>query len=388
MPHSRRKRDPWSRRDFLKAGACGFCALCLGGLPGEGSAQTSAGSAAASKGFVNPVPSPWFRELSGNGVKCRLCPRECELSPGERAVCRVRENRDGQGYTLAYGNPALVREDPVERLPFFHILPGSRTLSLSTAGCNLSCSFCEVWDMAQVDPEDLYAYDMPPERVVRHARESGLSILSYAFGEPAVFYEYMHEIASRAREEGMANLLHTAAYLRPEPLRNLAPLLNGANVDLKGFDPQFYRDAVGGEMQPVLDALKVLREQGVHLEMTTILIPGLNDGDEHIEAMCDWILRELGPDVPLHFSRFYPLYQLSHLPQTPVSTLDRARDTARRVGLEFVYVARVTGHEGENTFCPGCGEPIIERTGFIIDRVRMEEGKCGRCGTRIPGRWS
>ena len=388
MSHSSRKRDPWSRRDVLKASVCGLCTLCLGGFPGGARAQTSAGSAAASKGFVNPVPSPWFRELSGDRVKCRLCPRECELVPGDRAVCRVRENRGGQGYTLAYGNPALVREDPVERLPFFHFLPGSRTLALSTAGCNLSCSFCEVWDLAQVDPEDLYAYDMPPERVVRHARESGLAILSYAFGEPAVFYEYMSDIATRARDAGMANLLHTAAYLRPEPLRKLAPGLDGANVDLKGFDPEFYRDAVGGKMQPVLDSLKLLREQGVHLEMTTILIPGLNDGDENIEAMCDWIRRELGPDVPLHFSRFYPLYELSHLPQTPVSTLDRARDTAHRVGLEFVYVARVTGHEGENTFCPGCGEAIIERTGFIIDRMRMDEGKCGHCGTRIPGRWS
>lgn len=388
MKYCKGKSNKWSRRDFFKAGAGGICALGLGCLPLNALGQTGPDPATPRKGYVNPAPSPWFREISGGGLQCSLCPRRCELSPGERAMCRVRENRDGRGYTLAYGNPALVREDPVERLPFFHAFPGSRTLSLSTAGCNLSCKFCEVWDMALVDPEEIYAYDMPPERVIRHTRDSGLSIISYAFGEPSVFYEYMFETAALAKEEGMANLLHTAAYLEPDPLRELAPRLDAANVDLKGFEGKFYQDAVGGDIQPVLDSLKLLREEGVHLEITNILIPTLNDGQEEIGQMCEWIRRELGPDVPLHFARFYPLYELSHLPQTPVSSLDQARDTAREAGLEFVYVARVTGHEGENTFCPDCGEKIIDRTGFVIDEMRLTNGKCEECGRRIPGKWS
>jgi pyruvate formate lyase activating enzyme len=282
----------------------------------------------------------------------------------------------------------LIQEDPVERKPFFHVMPGSRALSISTAGCNLHCRFCEVWDMALVRPEEVHAYDLPPEAVIAHALAARVRSVSYGFGEPVVFYEYMSDVAHLARKAGLLNLVHTAGYIRPEPLKKLCTVLDAANVDLKSFDPAFYRNVVGGELEPVLTSLRIIREAGVHLEITQVVIPTLNDDMPIIRGMCQWIVKELGPDVPLHFARFYPLYKLSALPRTPVSTLSQARDTALNAGLRHVYVSRVTGHEGENTFCSGCGKIVIQRLGFFVDRVELENGACGHCGRRVPGLWS
>jgi pyruvate formate lyase activating enzyme len=376
--------DVVARRAFLKAGAATACLACV---PGAGLGARERVVPAGALGQVSKRPGEWFVAAGDGAVQCELCPWRCTLTPGQRARCRVRSNLDGVGQTLAWGNPVLVQEDPVERLPFFHVLPGSRALSLSTAGCNLHCQFCEVWDMALVHPEEVHAYEMSPAEVIEHAGAAQLRAMGFAFGEPVVFYEYMMEIAERAREAGLLNLLQSAAYIEPAPLRALAPLLDAANVDLKGFDERFYREVCGGELAPVLRSLAALKKAGVHLEITTILIPTLNDDSATLQRMCAWIRDELGADVPLHFSRFYPLYKLANLPQTPVSTLDRAREIALDSGLEYVYVAKVTGHPGENTFCPGCGQAVIRRLGFIIDAVHLEDGRCGHCGRAIPGRW-
>lgn len=390
MPQKNSHTNGLSRRKFLKIGTFSTCTLCLAALTGCApvhNAQKKPPAQGAQRGLIKPMPSPWFEKTGNNSVRCTLCPKECQLAEGERALCRVRENRNGVGYTLVYGNPALVQEDPVERKPFYHVLPGSRVLSVSTAGCNLSCDFCEAWDMALVEPEAIYAYDMPPEKVVTHALASGVRAVSFAFGEPVAFYEYMAATAALAKEAGLLNLVHTAAYIRPEPLLKLCRTLDAANVDLKSFDPAFYREVVGGELAPVLENLKLLRSAGVHLEITNILIPTLNDDMKLIGKMCNWIAEELGPDVPLHFSRFYPLFRLSGLPRTPVSTLELARNTAMEAGLKFVYLAKVTGHEGENTICPGCGQAAIKRIGFVVSEMNLENGACKNCGTAIPGRW-
>ncbi len=378
------------RRAFLKAGTGLICALGLARVLGCAREPEEPGvpSQTAQKGFVSPVRSPWFTELGNARLRCELCPKQCELASGQRGLCRVRENRNGAGYTLAYGNPSLVQEDPVERKPFFHVLPGSRALSISTAGCNLACKFCEVWDMALVDPEEVHAYDMPPEKVVAHARAGGVRSISYAFGEPVAFYEYMAAVANLAREAGLLNLMHTAAYIQPEPLKDLCPKLDAVNVDLKGFDPEFYREVAAGDLEQVLQNIKLLREAGIHIEITSIVIPGLNDGMGTIREMCQWIVDELGPDVPLHLARFYPLYRLSDLPRTPVSTLDEARNTAMAAGLRFVYVAKVAGHQGENTFCPGCGGAVIRRVGFVVKGMDLEDGRCRGCGYAVPGIWN
>ncbi|HSV27131.1 MAG TPA: AmmeMemoRadiSam system radical SAM enzyme [Sedimentisphaerales bacterium] len=372
-----------SKRELLKAGLCGVCAMGLARIGGLGKAYGQT----AEKGFMRPRQARWMTRTGNSRVRCELCPWRCELEPGQRARCRVRTNRNGTGYTLAYGNPALVQEDPVERKPFFHVLPGSRSLSISTAGCNMACKFCEVWDIALVNPEEVHAYDMPPSRIIEHVRAANLRLISYAFGEPVIFYEYMMDVAALAKEQGIINLMHTGGYIQPEPLKELSRVIDAANIDLKGFDPAFYRDFCGAEQAPVLESLKLLKKAGVHIEVTNIVIPTLNDDMKIIRQMCTWIKNELGADVPLHFARFYPLYKLTNLPPTPVSTLDNARDTALDVGLEFVYVARVTGHKGEDTFCPGCGKVVIERVGFVIDHIHLNDGKCNHCGRTVAGRW-
>jgi pyruvate formate lyase activating enzyme len=242
--------------------------------------------------------------------------------------------------------------------------------------------------MTQVAPDEVYAYDMPPESVVAHARAANVDSMSFSIGEPVVFYEYMEAVAGLARDAGLRNLIHTAGYVESAPLRELAGQLDAANVDLKSFDPAFYGEVVGGELEPVLRTLQELRQAGVHVEITNILIPTLNDDLRTIRDMCRWVVSELGAGTPVHFARFYPLYQLSDLPRTPVSTIDRARETALDAGLTYVYVARVTGHAGENTFCPGCGEIVIRRVGFVIDGMHLVDGHCEHCGTAIPGRWA
>lgn len=381
------KQQPgfWTRRDVLKAGFYGACAVCVGKgifLP------DSAHAGHPRKGFINPRPSPWFSRLTDLNIQCTLCPTQCRLKPGERGVCRVRENRGGKGYTLAYGNPVIVQLDPVERKPFFHVTPGKRALSVSTAGCPLNCRFCEVWDMALVDPEEVHAYDLPPEKIVGHALSVGAKAISYAFGEPVVFYEYMSDTAVMAKQEGLLNLMHTSGYISQKPLKALVDKLDAVNVDFKGYDQEFYRRLVGGDLQPVKDAVRMLKQAGVHLEITNLVIPTANDGMDEVKKMCEWIIEELGPDVPIHFARFYPLYKLTNLPPTPVATLDRVRKTAMKAGLRYVYIARVTGHEGENTFCHECGKIIIERMGFMIEALRLESGRCSYCSAPVSGIWS
>jgi pyruvate formate lyase activating enzyme len=379
------RESPMNRRDLLRLVGGGACALGLGRMAGS---PMVAHAQEARKGFTNPVRAPFFTQLGGGRIRCDLCPHLCQLAPGERGRCRVRENRGGRGYTLSHGNPCVVQLEPVERKPFFHVVPGSRSFSVATAGCNLECGFCEVWDTALVAPEDVHAFDLPPGTIVQKARESGARSVAYTFGEPVVFFEYMEGIATLARREGLLSLMHSAGFINPEPLERLIPLMDGANIDLKGFDEGFYRRVTGGELAPVLETLKALKAAGVHLEITNILVPTLNDDMGTVRRMCGWIADELGPDTPLHFSRFYPLYKLANLPPTPVSTLNQARASAMEEGLRFVYVAKVPGHEGENTICPGCREMVIRRMGFMVEEMRVAEGKCDRCGETIPGIWA
>lgn len=373
------------RRAFLKGAAGGACALCLSRIPRF---SRTANAQAPQKGLIKARPSPWFSPRPGAVIQCELCPRQCLLPPGRRGRCRVRENRAGRGTTLVYGNPCLVQLDPVERKPFFHVVPGARALSISTVGCPLECAFCEVWDMALASPEDVYAYDLPPEKVVEQAKTARARAISYAYGEPAAFYEYMADTALLAKKAGLLNLLHTSGFIAREPLRALLGSLDAVNIDLKSFDPKFYREICAGELEFVLESLRQLKAAGIHVEITNLLIPGLNDDPALVRRMCLWIAKELGAGVPLHFARFYPLFKLSNLPPTPVSALDRARAVAREAGLHYVYVAKVPGHEGENTFCPGCRKAVIRRLGFVIEETRLNGGACGWCGVPIPGRWA
>ena len=372
-----------NRRQFAKLCGAGFCALFF-----SSSFQKGSEAQAQKKGLVKTKLSPYFTPLGGGDVRCDLCPRSCRVSKGKRGFCRVRENRDGKYYSLVYGNPCAIHLDPIEKKPLFHVLPATTSFSLATAGCNLQCKFCQNWEISQASPEDLYNYDVPPELVIGKAKEMGARSVAYTYVEPMIFYEYMTDIGELAKRAGLLNVCHSNGFINPEPLRNLCRVMDAANIDLKGFTEDFYRDVCSGELQPVLETLKTYKREKVHLEITNLVIPTKNDDLSTLKEMCVWIQKELGAETPLHFSRFYPLFKLKGLPPTPVSTLERARSIAQSAGLEYVYIGNVPGHEGENTFCPKCKKMVIKRAGYMVGEVNLKEGKCKFCGKPISGIWT
>jgi pyruvate formate lyase activating enzyme len=310
------------------------------------------------------------------------------VAKGKRGICRVRENRDGKYYSLVYGNPCAVHLDPIEKKPLFHVLPGTASFSLATAGCNFQCKFCQNWEISQAFPEDVYSYEVPPDLMVKRAKEIGARSIAYTYVEPTIFYEYMFDIGQLTKKEGLLNVTHSNGFMNPGPLKNLCKVLDAANIDLKGFTENFYRELCAGEIDPVLETLKTLKKEKIHLEITNLIIPTKNDDLSVLKEMCTWIKRELGADTPIHFSRFYPLYKLKNLPPTPVSTLEKAREAASSVGLEYVYIGNIPGHAGEHTFCPKCKKMIIQRTGYMVGEINLKNGKCRYCGKPIPGIWA
>lgn len=375
----------FTRREFLGLCKTSFCmvsASYLFSFPEISQAQM------AKKGLIKTKLSPYFTSLHGGEIQCELCPHRCRVPKGKRGFCRVRENRDGKYYSLVYGNPCAVHLDPIEKKPFFHVLPSTTSFSLATAGCNFQCKFCQNWEISQASPEDVYSYDVPPEMVVKKAKEIGAHSIAYTYVEPMIFYEYMLDIGNLAKKAGILNVTHSNGFINPVPLRNLCKVLDAANIDLKGFTEIFYRELCSGELPPVLETLKTLKQEKVHLEITNLMIPTKNDEMSVVKEMCLWIKRELGADTPVHFSRFYPLYKLKSLPPTPVSTLEKARAMALSSGLQYVYIGNVPGHEGENTFCPRCKKMVIQRTGFMVGEMNLKGGKCGYCGKPIPGIWT
>jgi len=350
-------------------------------------AGLAAGRGESERGYVEPRIARYWRALDDGSVRCLLCPRSCVVPPGGRGHCGVRENRDGTYYTLVYGNPCAVHVDPVEKKPFYHFLPTTTAFSIATAGCNLDCRFCQNWHISQARPEETYNYRLTPAELVDLAERSGSPSIAYTYSEPTVFFEYMLDCARLARERGLRNVYHSNGYISPEPLRELCACLDAANIDLKGFDESYYRQIAGGELAPVLRSLEILREEGVHLEITTLVVPGRNDDDESLRAMCAWIAEHLGSGTPLHLSRFHPQYRLRNLPPTPVETLERARRIALEEGLRYVYVGNVPGHAANSTYCPSCGEMVIRRVGYAVDPFGIEEGRCAACGAPIEGVW-
>ncbi len=374
-----------SKREFLQCCGASLCLLSsahLFGYPETSRAQ------AAKKGLIKTKLSPYFTSLDGGEIQCELCPHRCRVAKGKRGLCRVRENRDGKYYSLVYGNPCALHLDPIEKKPFFHVLPGTTSFSLATAGCNFQCKFCQNWEISQASPEDVYSYDVPPELIVSKAKEIGARSVAYTYVEPMIFYEYMSDISSLVKKAGLLNVIHSNGFINPVPLRNLCKMLDAADIDLKGFTENYYRELCGGELTPVLETLKTLKQEKVHLEITNLIIPTKNDEMSVIREMCLWIKKELGPDTPIHFSRFYPLYKLRTLPPTPVSTLEKAREAALAVGLEYVYVGNIPGHAGESTFCPKCKKMVIQRTGYMVGEINVKAGKCKYCGKPIPGIWA
>lgn len=361
----------------------GAVLVAVSGIAGLAAGVGSAGR----MGFVNPRVASYWESLDGKLVKCVLCPRQCVVPPGGRGHCEVRENRDGVYYTLTYGNPCAIHVDPIEKKPFYHFLPTTTAFSFATAGCNLDCKFCQNWHISTARPEELANYDLPPADLVAAAIESGSPSIAYTYSEPTIFFEYMLECAKLARERGVRNVYHSNGFIQPEPLRELCRYLDAANIDLKGFTEEYYDDMSDGSLEPVLRSLTILKEEGVHLELTTLLVPGRNDDPETLREMCRWVHDNLGATVPLHFSRFHPQHRLKNLPPTPVERLEAARDIALGEGLEFVYIGNVPGHEGNSTYCPECSAELIHRIGYSVDVLGVVDGRCSECGAAIEGVW-
>jgi len=324
---------------------------------------------------------------TGDYVQCNLCPHRCIIADGERGECRVRENRGGRLYSVVYGNPCAVHVDPIEKKPFYHYLPAAAAFSLATAGCNLRCLYCQNWSISQVAPEDTQNADLPPEAVVRYAQEYDAPVIAYTYSEPIVFYEYVLATARLAREQGLRNVVISAGFINPEPLRELCAAVDGIKIDLKGYDEDFYREVCGGELGPVLETIRTIYESGTHLEIVNLVVPTLNDSPDQLRALARWVAGDLSPDVPLHLTRFHPQYKLTNLPPTPLETLERAREIALEEGVRFAYVGNVPGHPGNHTYCPACGQPVIVRQGFAVAEYHLDGGKCAYCGEPIPGVW-
>lgn len=337
---------------------------------------------------IAPRPARWFTRLPGDVVECGLCPHHCRVPDGERGTCGVRENRGGTYYTLVHSRAVALHVDPVEKKPFFHVLPGEPAVSLAAAGCNFDCRCCQNWEIAQARPEQLRSAALPPDTVVALARKNRARLVACTYTEPVVWSEYVLDIARAGRGAGLRTLVVSNGFIEQEPLRELAPHLAAYKVDLKAFSETFYRDHCRGRLAPVLDTLRRLKALGVWTEIVVLVVPALNDTPEEARALARFVRTELGPDTPLHFTRFHPAYRMDNIPPTPVAAIDAAREAALAEGLRFVYVGNVPGHRGESTWCPGCGARLIHRVSVALVQNRLKDGACPDCGRAIPGIWA
>jgi pyruvate formate lyase activating enzyme len=324
--------------------------------------------------------------LENGAVACRLCAHRCVIKPGKLGVCAVRENRDGRLVTQVYGEVVAAHVDPIEKKPLYHVLPGSTALSIATPGCNFHCGFCQNWQISQAPRRregGLAGEPFPPQAVVRAAADERCRSISYTYTEPTIFFEYAYDTARLAREAGLLNSFVTNGYMTPEALETVRPVLDAANVDLKAFRDETYKKVCGARLEPVLETIRGLRAAGVWVEVTTLVVPGLNDDPSELAAIARFIV-SVDPDIPWHISRFHPDFEYTQAPPTPVATLRAAAETGRREGLRFIYVGNVPG-ESEDTRCATCGTVLIRRRGFTVVADRLEGSRCPTCGNVLAG---
>jgi pyruvate formate lyase activating enzyme len=385
-----------SRKEFLKTiGMSASALVCTS--PAYGFFSKKGKKAKSIKGhiFKNDAPSKlwkWSIEAfhytsDGTDVQCQVCPNRCYLSPGDRSICRSKVNIGGKLYALVYGNPCSLHIDPIEKKPLFHFYPGTSIFSMATAGCNFRCLNCQNWEISQRKPEEVRNGELFPADAVREAKKREIPSIAYTYSEAITFYEYMYDTARLAKEEGLNNVLVSNGYINKGPLLKLTQYLDGANIDFKSYDDRIYRSLNGGSLLPVLNTFKILHTEGVWFELATLLVPTYVDDPEMIKRMCGWVLKELGPDYPLHFLRFFPQYKLTRLPPTPITILEQFRDLALKEGIHYVYIGNVPRHEGNHTYCHNCGKILIERKGYSLGGLNIENGRCKFCNTSIPGRW-
>ena len=336
------------------------------------------------------VTTRYWHRLEDGRIQCDVCPRACKLNEGQRGLCFVRGREADQVKLFSYGRSSGFCVDPVEKKPLNHFLPGTAVLSFGTAGCNLACKFCQNWDMSKSREMDTLADTSSPEALAATAKSLGCASLAFTYNDPVIFMEFAMDAADAGHALGIKAIAVTAGYICPEPRLEFYRHMDAANVDLKGFTEEFYWKTCGGHLQPVLDTLRYLKhETPVWFEITTLLIPGLNDSDPEIENETQWIMQNLGPDVPLHFTAFHPDYRMRDRPHTSAATLTRARSIALRNGLHYCYTGNVHDRTGGSTWCPGCGALVIERDWYALGTWNLDAGgNCRRCGTPIPGEFA
>lgn len=375
------------RREFLVRACAAGASVCLGA------------HAAPAWAAVREREARYYRSLPGNRVHCYLCPcnptmEACGvLSDGQTCFCRVRTNRGGRLYVSNYGRAAAVHNDPVEKSPLYHVLPGAKVLAVAAPGCNLTCKCCQNWGMSQAGVEDLHTIDASPEELVRRAIETGCRGLAFTYTEPIVYFEYLVDTAALARKRGLRCFVSTGGYITTDPLIELCRYVDAFSVSVKGFSEKFYLEQCRGSLSTVLDCLKTIHEQGVWLEIPVLIIPTLSDNIDEVSWFCTWVNKNLGAEVPVHFVRFSPAFRLQNLPATTVPVLEAARSTALRCGSQHVYIGNVPGHDANNTTCPSCKRLLIQRIGVRLLQQQLtisESGAaaCPGCGRDIPGSWA
>jgi pyruvate formate lyase activating enzyme len=328
----------------------------------------------------------YYEKLKNDAVQCHLCAHQCLIAHNKRGICGVRENMKGMLYSLVYGKSIAEHVDPIEKKPLFHFMPGTQSFSIATAGCNFRCLHCQNHDISQM-PRDqgvIIGKNLSPEQIVARATEAGCKSISYTYTEPTVYFEYAFETAQLASQAGLKNVFVTNGYITGEPLRDIAPYLDAANIDLKSFTEGFYKKICGAKLQPVLEAIQLYRELKIWIEITTLIIPTYNDSQHELEQIASFI-KALGADIPWHVTAYHPTYRLDDQSRTPASTLTMAREIGIRAGLRYVYTGNIACADGENSYCYHCGELLIERYGFSITKYRLKNSLCPKCGSPLDG---
>jgi len=367
------------KREFLKRGLAATGAIACSPLMGlAGGSEEKLWKWSKEGLYWSPTP---------RGTKCLICPNECVIKEGETSVCHNRVNHEGKLYSIAYGNPCAVNIDPIEKKPLNHFLPGSKAFSIGTAGCNLACMNCQNWTISQVSPKETRNYDLMPDQVIAQTISAKCQSVAYTYSEPISFYEYTLDTARLARQQGLKNVMVTGGYINEEPLRNLLKYIDAARVDLKSFSNDIYMKLSAGALQPVLNTLKTIAGMGVWLEIINLVVPSWTDDTDMIKRMCNWLAENGLSGYPIHFDRFHPDYKLTQLSSTPIGVLTQAREIALASGMKYVYIGNVPGLDAQNTYCPKCHELVVERKGFTITQNNLVNGKCKKCGEKIPGVW-
>jgi pyruvate formate lyase activating enzyme len=324
----------------------------------------------------------YYKRLNENKIRCDLCPHHCLINAGKTGNCRVRKNIDGTLYSLVYNKPISANVDPIEKKPLFHFYPGSTAFSIATIGCNMQCKHCQNADISQTSVERYPTKEMSPKEIVSKAKKSGAHSIAYTYTEPTIYYEYAYDTAKLAHDEGLKNVFVTNGYIEHDPLKDIAPFLDAANVDLKGMTNEFYTKICGAKLSPVLESIRLYYELGIWLEITTLIIPELNDGEKMLTDIAEYIA-DLDPNIPWHVTGFYPTYQLTDKPPTPISSLQKAMEIGKSAGLKYMYQGN--RGTGENTLCPNCKKELITRSGFTISKNIILNGRCPYCNTKIAG---